>query len=83
MMNFKQNPMVLFWLYRQKAKADGKAPIVSILSNPNLRSTRVDISGTETDTGAAAFGTSAGEYIRLQDGSELVGFTYYQRTLIV
>lgn len=26
-MNFKQNLTVLFWLYRQKAKADGKAPI--------------------------------------------------------
>ena len=27
MTNFKQNLTVLFWLYRQKAKADGKAPI--------------------------------------------------------
>jgi hypothetical protein len=43
MMNFKQNLTVLFWLYRQKAKADGKAPIYA----------RITIDGkyTEISTG--------------------------------
>jgi len=42
-MNFKQNLTVLFWLYRQKAKADGKAPIYA----------RITIDGkyTEISTG--------------------------------
>jgi hypothetical protein len=43
-----------------------------------------DISGTETDTWAAAFGTSAGEYITFDYGTaqNLVGFVYYPRTLV-
>lgn len=42
-MNFKQNLTVLFWLYRQKAKTDGKAPIYA----------RITINGkyTEISTG--------------------------------
>jgi len=42
-MNFKQNLTVPFWLYRQKAKADGKAPIYA----------RITIDGkyTEISTG--------------------------------
>lgn len=42
-MNFKQNLTVLFWLYRQKAKADGKTPIYA----------RITIDGkyTEISTG--------------------------------
>ena len=42
-MNFKQNLTVVFWLYRQKAKTDGKAPIYA----------RVTIDGkyTEISTG--------------------------------
>lgn len=32
-MNFKQNLTVLFWLYRQKAKADGKAPIYARITS--------------------------------------------------
>lgn len=43
MMNLKQNLIVLFWLYRQKAKADDKAPIYA----------RITIDGkyTELSTG--------------------------------
>lgn len=43
-----------------------------------------DVSGTETDSWAAAGGTSGGEYITFDYGTaqNLVGFVYYPRTLV-